>query len=83
MFCFVSKKKYDELEARYRELKDNWSERCYAKILDAQAYERLQTKVIDLQKENKSLQEQIAHWKQMYADEVQKRIEMAQLMKNQ
>ena len=78
MFGLVSKKKYDELEARYRELKDNWSERCYAKILDAQAYERLQTKVIDLQKENKSLQEQIAHWKQMYADEVQKRIDLCE-----
>ena len=78
MFGLVSKKKYDELEARYREIRGNWSERCYAKILDAQAYERLQTKVIDLQKENKSLQEQIAHWKQMYADEVQKRIDLCE-----
>ena len=78
MFGLVSKKKYDELEARYREIRGNWSEHCYAKILDAQAYERLQTKVIDLQKENKSLQEQIAHWKQMYADEVQKRIDLCE-----
>ena len=78
MFGLVSKKKYDELEARYREIRGNWSEHCYAKILDAQAYERLQTQVIDLQKEKQSMQEEIAHWKQMYADEVQKRVDLCE-----
>ena len=78
MFGLVSKKKYDELESRYRETRGNLSERCYAKILDMQAYERLQKQVIGLQKEKQSMQEEIAHWKQMYADEVQKRVDFCE-----
>ena len=83
MFGLVSKKKYKKLEEQYREAKETRREEWYAGLMDAEKYARLQEKVIDLQKENKSLQEQIAKWKQMYADEVQKRIEMAELMKNQ
>lgn len=83
MFGLVSKKKYDELEERYRKISGNWREHCYAKILDAQAYVSLQKEVIDLQKEKQSMQEEITRLKRMYADEVQKRIEMTELMKNQ
>lgn len=83
MFGLVSKKKYDELEERYRKISSNWREHCYAKILDAQAYVSLQKEVIDLQKEKQSMQEEITRLKRMYADEVQKRIEMTELMKNQ
>lgn len=83
MFGLVSKKKYDELEERYRKISGNWREHCYSKILDAQAYVRLQKEVIDLQKEKQSMQEEITRWKRMYVDEVQKRIEMTELMKNQ
>ena len=83
MFGLVSKKKYDELEERYRKISGDWRERCYAKILDAQAYVRLQKEVVDLQKEKQSMQEEITRWKRMYVDEVQKRIEMTELMKNQ
>ena len=83
MFGLVSKKKYKKLEEQYREVKETKRAEWYAGLMDAEKYARLQEKVIDLQKENKSLQEQIAKWKQMYADEVQKRIEMAELMKNQ
>lgn len=83
MFGLVSKKKYDELEERYRKISGNLRERCYANILDAQAYVSLQKEVIDLQKEKQSMQEEITRLKRMYADEVQKRIEMTELMKNQ
>ena len=83
MFGLVSKKKYDELEERYRKISGDWRERCYEKIIDAQEYVRLQKEVIDLQKEKQSMQEEITRWKRMYVDEVQKRIEMTELMKNQ
>ena len=79
----VCKKKYNELEAKYRELKRNQQEKLYDSFIDGKAYARLQEMVIELQKEIQSMQGEIAHWKQLYADEVQKRAEMAELMKNQ
>ena len=83
MFGLVSKKKYDQLEDKYRNAKLDWRVRAQEKINDAQAYAVINLTVKELRKENKSLREEIAHWKQLYADEVQKRIEMAELMKNQ
>lgn len=83
MFGLVSKKKYKKLEEQYMEVKKIKRAEWDADLMDAEKYARLQEIVIDLQKENKSLQEQIEKWKQMYADEVHKRIEMAKLMKNQ
>jgi hypothetical protein len=83
MFGVVSKKKYKKLEEQYSKLKEIRRAEWDADLLSAEKYVRLQEIVIDLQKENKSLQERIAKWKQMYADEVQKRIEMAEFMKNQ
>lgn len=82
MFGLVSKKKYKKLEAQYRELKETKRAEWYAGLMDAEAYARLQAKVIDLQKENQSMQEEIAHWKQMYADEVQKRIDFCEKVQN-
>ena len=78
MFGFVSQKKYNELEAQYRAAKSDWLAECYAKMFSVEDYARLQKTVIDLQKENQSMQEQIAQWKQMYADEVQKRIDLCE-----
>lgn len=83
MFGLVSKKKYKRLEEQYMEVKKIKRAEWEADLMNAEKYAILQEKFIDLHKENKSLQEQIAKWKQMYADEVQKRIEMAELMKNQ
>ena len=79
----VSKKKYNELKEQYRELKKNQQEKLHAYLLDYNAYARMQERVLELQKEKQSMNGEIAHWKQLYADEVQKRIEMAELMKNQ
>lgn len=83
MFGLVSKKKYKKLEEQYMQVKKIKRAEWDADLMDAEKYARLQEIVIDLQKENKSLQEQTEKWKQMYADEVHKRIEMAKLMKNQ
>ena len=83
MFGLVSKKKYKKLEEQYRKVKETKRAEWDADLMSAEKYLRLQEIVIELRKENKSIQEQISKWKQMYADEVQKRIEMAELIKNQ
>ena len=79
----VSKKKYNELEAKYRELKRNQQEKLYESFIDGKTYVIMGDVVLKLQKQIQSMQCEIAHYKQMYADEVQKRIEMAELIKNQ
>ena len=74
MFGLISKKKYTELETKYNELRNTYEGSIYTTAI-------LERSKSILEMENKSIRKEITHWKQMYADEVQKRIDLCEKLK--
>jgi len=74
MFFWVSRKKYKELEEKYNEANQKKQAEDLGMLIDSKSYIIIQEKVISLYKE-------VAKWKQMYADEVQKRIDLCEKVK--
>ncbi len=74
MFGLISKKKYTELETKYNELRNTYEGSIYTTAI-------LERSKSVLEMKNKSIQKEITHWKQMYADEVQKRIDLCEKLK--
>ncbi len=76
MFGFVSKKKYDEaIKSR-----DFWENQYSCEVKKQLGRGYIYKRFDEIVSENKELKEQIFEYKQKYADEVQKRLELAKLI---
>ena len=81
MFGLVSKKKYRELEEKYRELSDELSSKRWKYYEDMGQETRTTYQLTEAIKMNLNLQAELQKYKQKYADELQKRLELAERVK--
>jgi len=88
MFGLVSKKKYRELEEKYRELEEKYrdrSEELSSKRWESMRRAREEVEALEqlacVMKQNATLQTELLKYKQKYADELQKRLELAERVK--
>ena len=81
MFGLVSKKKYREMEAKYRERLEELSSKRWEYIRrereEVETLERLSC----VMEQNATLATELLKYKQKYADELQKRLELAERVK--
>ena len=81
MFGLVSKKKYRELEEKCRELSDELSSKRWKYYEDMGKETRTIYQLTETIKMNSNLQAELLKNKQKYADELQKRLELAERVK--
>ena len=81
MFGLVSKKKYRELEEKYRDLSDALSSKRWEYYEDMRKDTRTINQLTEAIKMNSNLQAELQKYKQKYADELQKRLELAERVK--
>ena len=81
MFGLVSKKKYRELEEKYRELSTELSSKRWERITELQGATAQQTMTTFILEQNRRLDKELQKYKQKFVDELQKRIELEEMVK--
>lgn len=75
MFALVNKAKYKELVSKCKQADQKELEEAYKIMAET-------TELVALRKENTTLREQVTKYKKMYADEVQKRIDLCEKLQD-
>ena len=83
---FVRRKKYKELQEKYERMTDLYKTTLSQKEIKLKerlsTIEELATRNIYLSEELESVRHKLDKYKQLYADELQKRLELAELVQN-